>query len=1051
MQKKVSLCFLVIILIELNAFTQNQNWIQPTPNSYSFAKYGEIPVSLYTGIPDVSIPITSIKENDAESTVTLSYHGSGIKVDEIASWAGLGWNLNAGGCITRVINGQPEYPDPVTGLIKPTRNNLGFPVPENSDGRFDNLTMFQNAKLSSSDLEPDIFYFNFAGGSGKFIFDENGKAQMIKHQAWDVKFLPCYPGDPATSQQSKFIITTENGTKYEFGERDYVPYDGLGTWTVGAWYLTKITSPYGNEITFEYSSASTQQYSHSKTYTLVYASNMQIYADKDDPTPQYNMFEQEVFLTKIKTLNSGWIEFKQNKIPSNIRKDYYSQQNYPLDEIILYDGNNTAIKRIKLYTSYFIASNFVDGQFTAISSPWTSIQHLRYRLKLDSLKISSGDNLQSIPSYKFKYYNDLNASLYNLPYRLSPDQDHWGYFNNANNSWLIPQINWSVDASYWFDKLFSINNDPHYNRTGFIGGANRESDGEAMKACVLNKIYYPTGGYTEFNFEANDYYDYFESLNKYVGGIRIQSIKNYTSSSSLAKEKQYTYRNFDAITKQISANSSGYVSDHPKNYYVTPGKVICEQESSNSPQGDIKTELGNPSFSSCLYVGSGFTYNFVYKISALPQASLGNAYNDPIGYNTVVEKETGNGYSVNYFTGSDFPNAVDEDCFDLSLNTALIFQTQYSTSMSDGGWLQGGSLMHQQPVKCSEWPYLPPYEYDWKRGLLTNVCNYDNNNILISSQDNEYNYAILQIIPGYRVYSVDDTYGTNYIHGKYLLSSNWVSLKKKREYSYSANGTAVIITRYYYNNDSCHLLDKETVYTNGSDSIETKYTYPTSYYYGTTPTYNGEAYNFKLMVDRNMINIPVEKTSLKNSQVIGSELTLFDLKNNIIVPKESYSLEFTTPFAYPFTGLSYTTLGSNQVNFSKSNDYKLNEQYQDYDTKGNILQTTGRDGIVTSYLWDATGNYPMAQVKGATYSQISAQNGQTANFNSLTLRDSLNTLVPSAFIQTFSYKPLVGMTSQTDANGKTTYYEYDNFGRLKLIKDDQNKILKKFDYHYSNQ
>ena len=69
-------------------------WIQPTPNSYSFAKYGEIPVPLYTGVPDISIPLASLKANDVETQVSISYHGSGIKVDDIASWVGLGWNLN---------------------------------------------------------------------------------------------------------------------------------------------------------------------------------------------------------------------------------------------------------------------------------------------------------------------------------------------------------------------------------------------------------------------------------------------------------------------------------------------------------------------------------------------------------------------------------------------------------------------------------------------------------------------------------------------------------------------------------------------------------------------------------------------------------------------------------------------------------------------------------------------------------------------------------------------------------------------------------------------
>ena len=49
---------------------------------------------------------------------------------------------------------------------------------------------------------------------------------------------------------------------------------------------------------------------------------------------------------------------------------------------------------------------------------------------------------------------------------------------------------------------------------------------------------------------------------------------------------------------------------------------------------------------------------------------------------------------------------------------------------------------------------------------------------------------------------------------------------------------------------------------------------------------------------------------------------------------------------------------------------------------------------------------------------------------------------------TFTYDPLIGMTSQCDANNRITYYEYDGFGRLKVIRDENKNVLKTFDYQY---
>jgi YD repeat-containing protein len=52
---------------------------------------------------------------------------------------------------------------------------------------------------------------------------------------------------------------------------------------------------------------------------------------------------------------------------------------------------------------------------------------------------------------------------------------------------------------------------------------------------------------------------------------------------------------------------------------------------------------------------------------------------------------------------------------------------------------------------------------------------------------------------------------------------------------------------------------------------------------------------------------------------------------------------------------------------------------------------------------------------------------------------------------TYTYKPLIGMTSETDPNGRTQFYEYDAFGRLSLVRDKDNNVLKKVCYNFSGQ
>ncbi|MFY0651638.1 MAG: RHS repeat protein [Cyclobacteriaceae bacterium] len=61
-------------------------------------------------------------------------------------------------------------------------------------------------------------------------------------------------------------------------------------------------------------------------------------------------------------------------------------------------------------------------------------------------------------------------------------------------------------------------------------------------------------------------------------------------------------------------------------------------------------------------------------------------------------------------------------------------------------------------------------------------------------------------------------------------------------------------------------------------------------------------------------------------------------------------------------------------------------------------------------------------------------------------------LYPSdAQMTSFTHDPLQGLTSQTDPNGRTTYYEYDSQGRLEHVRDDERNLLSKNEYHYKGQ
>lgn len=108
LQSRFTVCLGIIISILLNSVVsvaqfQKPDISMPSANAASLGIYGEIPVSLYTGTTSAEIPIFTLEEGKIKVPITLSYHASGVRINQHPGWTGLNWNLNAGGMITRRI------------------------------------------------------------------------------------------------------------------------------------------------------------------------------------------------------------------------------------------------------------------------------------------------------------------------------------------------------------------------------------------------------------------------------------------------------------------------------------------------------------------------------------------------------------------------------------------------------------------------------------------------------------------------------------------------------------------------------------------------------------------------------------------------------------------------------------------------------------------------------------------------------------------------------------------------------------------------------------
>nr|WP_315417567.1 hypothetical protein [uncultured Pedobacter sp.] len=298
---------LILFLFLFSIFTQvgmaqTNNTIVPSPvmpispNASSLAIFTDYPVSHYTGVPDISVPLYQADIDGFKLPITLSYHASGIQVNQESSWVGLGWALNVGGSISRSIKGGDdflEYLDAYTlaGYYK----DQDLDNPSDNQRYYLGTPGFGNNRLIY-DTEPDIFYYSLPGASGKFVIDKS-RGPVLMDKSPNVKIEIIHDTNISNSWNTNlcFQITTTDGTKYYYKQRETtrsysygLPLNqnstdpnrildgGLGPNTpfeyTSSWMLAKITTLNKREINFQYtleSYESPTQETCSKSNTLM--------------------------------------------------------------------------------------------------------------------------------------------------------------------------------------------------------------------------------------------------------------------------------------------------------------------------------------------------------------------------------------------------------------------------------------------------------------------------------------------------------------------------------------------------------------------------------------------------------------------------------------------------------------------------------------------------------------------------------------------------------------------------------------------------------------
>lgn len=1074
----------------------------PSPTAYKMSMYGQIPLNGSTGAFSYSIPIYTIQEKDITLPITLDYNSNGVKIDELSTIVGTDWNLNIGGVISRVMRGHPDenterwYPEniyPSSDIIKQKINQIGN-------------------EFSIIDVERDWFTFSINGISGSFYFDENLNPIVSCKEFVKIKFE-----EGASSglygSYSTFTIADGKGNSYIFGgSSDYLEGTvASSTNTVGpkdkyfsSWYLKEIVSANLNRIKFTYNTYQISYYSGTY-FGLIFdqicnCDGINVESFERIYTPNlYNNVTVAKAVAEIRFTN-GNVNFTYNTGRSD-------GGGVSLKEINIKYGSDVKKKILLEYETTLATTS--SGNFYDLLKSDSS---LKYRLFLKS--VTCGTTSKPVEEkYYFDYYEKEK-----LPSRLSFVKDKYGYYNGENNvsafssDLMTDPISSAIMNRYGGNIYATANNSVrpdlvyygmlkqiHYPTGGYTqisyeANSNREMGTELkyknyaieiMKDCKVSGT--PSKSLT---FVSNG------SLLKFRGSARLYEAQDCPPPSPDSSHDLYSITVQDITTGTIllSVNtpyetsidySSKPIQTTSGHTYSISISLLSKPFNPASGSLDVEYNAESVPIEKTVYGGGARVKEIADYTDAKSDNKRTFYYNSMATYpsnKTTLTKITDPKYAYMYSFSKNCASYCTDGQYDpfylykklvtSSSSISLMYdnrkQASYYTTitefMENNGSKNGAverTFYPSDDYQCNiilepEVPGAPYsnegdiyygllqkeeiYKYESGKFIITNCKNYvysSVNTTVLSSYIFRKNYELSFASSSTEISNISGIRYFNYISNTKLI--------QVIDSTYLPNGAIKTETTNSYGSAPYFNLTNQSVSSSTGGSIINKYLY--------APDLAGQLSYMDQLTNTNRISTPIilEKKRKDPPNYEEKQTSYIKLTYNQfpITQQDGTTKNMVMPeFVYSLKGGLPSTAIEKRLTYNK------------YDEYGNVIEYTLDEGKKVIVLWSYGGQYPVAEIKNATYDEVKSIIGitpesfSTAATPNTTLLDNLRKNLANAHVTTYKYNPLFGILESTNAAGVISYYSYDLYGRLSeiyLIDNNTKKVIQSFNYNILNQ